>query len=113
MAIQTTRITQANLAYTAYTGLTIAPVTGNAITCIMICNTGNTNCVFSMWAVPNSAGGPGSPGVNNQIVNALSIPAGETVSFDQEKLVFGNNDTLVVSSDTNNMLTVLISWIPV
>jgi hypothetical protein len=113
MAISTTRIAVANTAYTAFTGQTIAPVTGNAITTIMICNTGNTDCVLSMWAVPNNSGALGAASTTNQIINALSIPASETVSLDQEKLVFGNNDTLVVSSDTSNMLTVLISWIPV
>ena len=113
MAIMTTRIALANTAYTAFTGVTIAPVSGNAITTIMICNTGNTDCVLSMWAVPNSNGAIGAASTGNQIINALSVPGGETVSLDQEKLVFGNNDTLVVSSDTANMLTVLISWIPV
>jgi hypothetical protein len=113
MAIQTTRITTSNTPYTAFTGQTIAPVQGNAITTVIICNTGNTDCVLSMWAVPNNAGAVGSASTSNQIINALSIPASETVSLDQEKLVFGNNDTLVVSSDTSNMLTVLVSWIPV
>jgi hypothetical protein len=113
MAISTTRIALANTAYTAFTGQTVAPVTGNAITTIMICNTGSTDCVLSMWAVPNNTGAIGAASTSNQIINALSIPAGETVSLDQEKLVFANNDTLVVSSDTDNLLTVLISWIPV
>jgi hypothetical protein len=113
MAIQTTRIATNNTPYIAFTGATIAPIQGNAITCIMICNTGNVDAVLSVWAVPNNAGALGSANTSNQIVNALPVPAGETVSFDQEKLVFGNNDTLVVSSDTDNMLTVLVSWIPV
>ena len=113
MAISTTRITTSNTSYTAFTGVTVAPITGNAITCIMICNTGNTDCVLSMWAVPNSTGAVGSPSTSNQIINALSVPSGETVSLDQEKLVFGNNDTLVVSSNMSNMLTVLVSWIQV
>ena len=113
MAILTTRIATANTPYTAFTGITIAPVIGNAITTVMICNTGNTDAVLSMWAVPNNNGAIGSASTNNQIINALPVPAGETVSLDQEKLVFGNNDTLVVSSDTDNMLTVLISYIQV
>jgi hypothetical protein len=113
MAIQTTRIAASNTSYTAFTGVTVAPVTGNAITTIMICNTGNTDCVLSMWAVPNNAGALGAASVSNQIINALSVPGGETVSLDQEKLVFANNDALIVSSDTANMLTVLVSWIPV
>jgi hypothetical protein len=113
MAIQTTRITNNNTPYVAFTGVTIAPVQGNAITTIMICNTGVGDCVLSMWAVPNNAGAVGAASTSNQIINALAVPAGETVSLDQEKLVFGNNDTLVVSSDTANLLTVLVSWIPV
>jgi hypothetical protein len=114
MAIQTTQITVSNTSYIAFTGVTVAPVTGNAITTIMICNTGNNDtAVISMWAVPNAAGAIGAASTSNQIVNALAVPGGETVSFDQEKLVFGNNDTLVVSSNVSNMLTVLVSYIQV
>jgi hypothetical protein len=46
------------------------------------------------------------------IVNALIVPAGDTVSFDQEKMVLSNGDSLVaVGSDTG--LSATVSTLPV
>jgi hypothetical protein len=43
------------------------------------------------------------------IVNALTVPAGDTVSFDQEKVVLGSTDTLVaVGSGTGLTATVSV-----
>jgi hypothetical protein len=43
------------------------------------------------------------------IVNALVVPAGDTVSFDQEKMVLGATDTLVaIASDTGLTATVSV-----
>jgi hypothetical protein len=49
------------------------------------------------------------------IINALNIPAGETVSLDQEKLVLTNNDTIVamVAAGQANVVSFLISTLPV
>jgi hypothetical protein len=46
------------------------------------------------------------------IVSSLPIPAGDTVSFDQEKMVLSDNDTLVaVGSSTG--LSATVSTLPV
>ena len=99
-----------------YTCSVTAPQTGTAITCIMICNTSSsTSATVTLYAVPSTGGGtsPGSASNTNMIMNALPIPAGETVSLDQEKLVLGNNDTLVAVSSQATTLTILISTLPV
>lgn len=84
----------------------------NAITTVIFCNTGVTDRTLTMYAVANSAGSVGTPGTGNMIVNTLTVPAGETVSFDQEKLVLANNDTLVaVASGTG--ITATVSTLPV
>lgn len=60
-----------------------------AITTVIVCNTGVTDRTLTLYAVPS----PGTTASSaNMIVNALTIPAGETVSFDQEKLVLSTGD---------------------
>lgn len=78
----------------------------NAITTVIICNTalfdptnptlGQTN--LYLYAVP-AGGSAGSPPANSIIVNGLPIPAGETVMFDQEKMVLADGDMLVAKSE--------------
>jgi hypothetical protein len=90
---------------------------GDAITTVIVCNTvvfdpANPLTGLSylyLYAVPSGA----SVGLSSQlIVNKLPIPAGETVSFDQEKMVLANGDKLVAKSDTTN-LTATVSNLPV
>ena len=92
----------------------------NAITTIIVCNTatfdpanpttGQTN--LYLYALP-SGGNPLSPVVNSIIVNGLPIPAGETVSLDQEKMVLSTGDMLVAKSDSPANLVVTVSTLPV
>jgi len=104
-----------------YTSLVTSPQTGNAITCIMICNTSappqTTPATLTLYAVPSTNGGTtiGAASAANMIINALNIPAGETVSLDQEKLVLTNNDTIVamVAAGQANVVSFLISTLPV
>ena len=90
----------------------------NAITTIIVCNTatfdpnnpttGQTN--LYLYAVPSGT----SPISNTQlIVNGLPIPAGETVTFDQEKIVLGNGDYLVAKSDSPANLVATVSTLVV
>jgi len=92
----------------------------NAITTIIVCNTvtfdpnnpttGQTN--LYLYAVP-SGGNASSPASNTIIVNGLPIPAGETVSFDQEKMVLANGDMLVAKSDIPTNLVATVSTLAV
>ena len=60
-----------------------------AITTIIVCNTTNTDKTLTLYAVPT----PGTTASSsNMIVNELNVPAGDTVSFDQEKMVLGASD---------------------
>jgi len=92
----------------------------NAITTVIVCNTvvfdpanpttGQTN--LYLYAVP-SGGSASSPATNTIIVNGLPIPAGETVSFDQEKIVLANGDMLVAKSDSPTNLVATVSTLAV
>lgn len=87
MAIYNTQIT----ATTAGSANTLASGSNSrAITTVIICNTGASDRTVTLYAV---AGG-GTASASNMIVNALTIPAGDTVSFDQEKMVLGTGDEL-------------------
>ena len=90
---------------------------GDAITTVIVCNTvafdpANPLTGLSylyLYAVPSGV----SPITSTQlIVNKLPVPAGETVSFDQEKMVLAYGDKLVARSDTTN-LTATVSNLPV
>ena len=97
-----------------YTSSASAPVLGNAITSIILCNTTGTAVNnINIYAVPNSAGAVGSASSANQIVSSLSLPPNETLSLDQEKLVLVNNDTIVASAGTASAVSMVISYLAV
>jgi hypothetical protein len=88
MAIYNTQIT----ATTAGSANTLASGTGaRAITTVIVCNTGATDLNLTMYAVPT---GGSTAGVATMIINALIVPAGDMVSFDQEKMVLATGDEL-------------------
>ena len=87
MAIYNTGIT----ATSSGSANTLASGSGNrAITTVIVCNTGATDLSVTLYAV---AGG-GTASADNMIVNQLTVPAGDTVSFDQEKMVLSTGDEL-------------------
>jgi len=102
---------------TVYTSTVTSPQVGNAITCIMVCNTtSGTNATLTLYVVPSSGGAGlavGSAGTSNMVINAIPIPAYETVSLDQEKLVLGPYDSIVAVSNQATTLTITISTLPV
>jgi hypothetical protein len=110
MAISNTAVTSANTTIYSSTG-------NNAITTVIFCNTSayvtatpalNQSLLY-VYAVPSG----GVVGNNTLIVNGLPIPAGETVSFDQEKLVLANGDTLVAKTDSLSNITATVSTLAV
>jgi hypothetical protein len=80
----------------------------NAITTVIICNTGGVDRTLTLHAVPSG----GTASTVNMIVNALIVPAGDTVSFDQEKMVLSNGDSLVAIG-SNTGLSATVSTLPV
>lgn len=87
----------------------------NAVTCMWVCNT-------------YVGGSPASNGADltlhfvkqgdsitntNMVVNAIPVPAGETVVFDAEKIIMDNGDRVVASASAAGLLTFTISTIQV
>jgi hypothetical protein len=80
-----------------------------AVTTIIVCNTGVADRTLTLYAVPT----PGTTASSaNMIVNALTVPAGDTVSFDQEKMVLSTGDEIRAICSASG-LTATVSTLPV
>lgn len=87
-----------------------------AITTLIFCNTSLYNSgsptanttELTLHVVPNG----GARGTGNMIVNALPIPAGETYTFDTEKLILASGDSVIAIASAAN-LTATISYMSV
>jgi len=104
MAIYNTEILATN------TTLVSGSAVERAVTTIIVCNTGVTDRTLTIFALgKDGTGTQTTAGTTSMIVNALIVPAGDTVSFDQEKVVLGATDTLVaVGSGTGLTATVSV-----
>jgi len=87
-------------------GTTIFNITGSneehAVTCIIFCNIDVTDVNLDLAATP-------SGGTTCKMINNLTIPAGETFTFDTEKLVLSTGDILTATASANNKLVVTVS----
>ena len=106
MAIQSTAIGTSNT--TLYTS------SGNtAVTCIWVCNTAtydplNPTTGLTYLDLHFVKTGDGIT-TTNLIVNQLPVPAGETVTFDTEKIILDNGDRVIASSAAPANLVATVS----
>jgi hypothetical protein len=105
------------LGNTDTTLLTVPPGTRYAITTIMVCNTwtpnpeheedGETN--FDMHFVKN-----GDVKTNaNMVIRNLILPAGETFTFDSEKVILDPGDRIVFLGESPTNLSAMVSFLEV
>ena len=92
----------------------------NAITTVIVCNV-NTYVpatpligltTLKMWAVPQADVSAG-PLDKHLIVNGVDVPAGETFTFDNERLVLSNGDVLYAQAGALSTLVSTVSSLPV
>ena len=77
--------------------LTVPAGKSYAITNILVCNNGPTASVdFDMHLVPQGA--PTS-NYDTRVINNLTLPAGETFTFDNEKIVLSAGDQIIFFAD--------------
>jgi hypothetical protein len=92
----------------------------NAITTIALCNTAapdvsdeTVNSVdVNIWIVPNGQ----SVDVYNRVVSSLTVPAGETIFFNEERIVLNSGDEIYVAASNSSVtpkLSVTVSSLPV
>lgn len=98
-----------------------AGITGrtSAITTIILCNTesldlsdetvGSAN--INIYLVSPNKGG--SVGTGTLVVSNLTVPAGETVFFSEERIVLDSGDQVWVGSTRDSAITVTVSTLPV
>jgi len=63
-----------------------------AVTNILVCNTGTADASFDMHLIPNGSS------LNNKVtrvINNLTLPGGETFTFDSERVVLETGDAIV------------------
>lgn len=110
MAIQSTAIGTSNTDLYTSSGNT-------AVTCIWVCNTATYNPLdptsgltyLDLHFVKQGDGVTNT----NLIVNQLPVPAGETVTFDTEKIILDNGDRVVASTASPANLVATISVLSV
>lgn len=92
----------------------------SAITTIILCNTGTPNITdesvnsadVTMYLVKDGDT-PDTVAFSNMIVNRLTIPAGETVFFSDERIILDGGDHLYIGATTVNLVAVTVSSLPV
>lgn len=115
MALSATQITSTGVSSGTPNGTVIYTSSGaNAITTIIACNNSSGPIELTLYAVPSGKNAYNYPECT--IVSALSIPAHETVSFDQEKMVLANGDLISAfasSSYSGTGVSIVISTLAV
>jgi len=79
-----------------------------AITNILVCNNSASGTqTFDLHLIANSGGSPGTLDNNvTRVVNNLDLPAGETFTFDSEKIVLETGDMVSFVGHTDLAATV-------
>lgn len=88
-----------------------------AITTILVCNTVTPNpihdedglAVFDLHLVPSGQ----AIGDQNMVVRSLVLPAGETFTFDSEKIVLEEGDYVNIVGESPVVLSATISYLEV
>lgn len=95
--------------------LTVPSERSYAITTVLVCNYDDTaSAAFDMHIIKSGQ----ARGNDNMVVNRLELPAGETFTFDTEKIVLEEGDYIsffaTPDADSGNTnLTALISYLEV
>jgi hypothetical protein len=121
--IYSTRLTTTGDTLVFTSSSTGAPIGGavtgqtNAITTIAICNTGAPNLtdetVNSANLTINLVKSGQVSSATNTVVSNLTVPAGETVFFNDERIVLDSGDQIRATSTAANLLSITVSALAV
>ena len=79
------------LTLTALDALTVPASKSYAITNILVCNNGTATASFDLHLIPQ---GESLSNEVTRVINNLELPAGETFTFDSEKIVLDVGDKI-------------------
>tara|TARA_B110000503_G_scaffold143523_1_gene245526 strand:+ start:1382 stop:1717 length:336 start_codon:yes stop_codon:yes gene_type:complete len=88
-----------------------------AITNILICNNEDTNLVHEEHGITDfdmhlvKTGDPVS--LTNMILSTVQMPAGETFSLDEERIILEGGDRVVISGSSPTVLSATVSYMEV
>lgn len=106
MALSSTQITTSGEDIFLCPGTAPSDIQEHAVTCMIFCNTTTADDVtLNLYAVPTGL----SVATQTQIIKDLLIPAGETFSFDSEKMVLSTGDRIRAVASANARLSVSVS----
>lgn len=77
----------------------------HAVTCMIFCNTSADPVTLNLYAAATTV----TIGIGNQLIKDLEIPAGETLTFDSEKLILSTGDRIFAVASASNRLTASVS----
>jgi hypothetical protein len=80
-----------------------------AITSMFFCNRANEPAFLTIYLVPKNK----NPSALNITLKQLSINTGDTFSFDTEKIILGEGDSIWASADRNNAINAFLSVVQV
>lgn len=102
------------------TAVTSADKIDTAVTTLILCNVGapnltdeSVNTVSVNIYLVVDGGSPDTANGSNLIVSNLTVPAGETVFFSDEKIVLSGGDEIHVGTSAANLIAATVSAIPV
>ena len=81
-----------------------------AITNILVCNNGSATASFDMHLIPQSSS---LSNTVTRVINNLELPAGETFTFDSEKVILSAGDSVTLLSQAPLNLSVTVSYLEV
>jgi hypothetical protein len=76
-----------------------------AVTCVIFCNYSNDDVSLMLHVIPRGL----TPLPDNKIIHNLLIPAGETFSFDTEKIVLNTGDYIRAIANATGRLSATVS----
>ena len=121
--IYSTRLTTTGDTLVFTSSSTGAPIGGavtgqtNAITTIAICNTGAPNLtdetIDSSNITINLVKTGQVSSATNTVVSNLTVPAGETVFFNDERIVLDSGDQIRATASASNLISITVSALAV
>lgn len=103
-------IVNAQLTTTQLDIVTVPTDKSYAITNILVCNNGGATASFDLHLIPQSAT---LSNAVTRVINNLELPAGETFTFDSEKIVLEDGDKIafVAEPSISGILTNLAATV--
>ena len=106
MAITSTAVTTSGGAIFTCPGTVSSDEREYAVTCMMFCNYSSSDVVLNLWLL---APLPATISNTTKVIHNLTIPAGETFTFDTEKIVLGSEERVWATADANSRLSVSVT----